>query len=413
MDSEGYLDMLGGAEPPNKASLLARAIRARIGMGDVQAAPSSQPYDPEAMIAAARGEAQPVEMAARAVLPMVMPTQGSPGAAALSALTGGRSDAYAAPGIYSPVPDRPDDPRAALRSLGSDEEFARAMPLVALQAAYHGTPHAWEGAGAPLEAAKGKTFDLSKIGTGEGAQAYGWGAYATKDPKIAESYRKALAGTDRLSPGAQPPAGSMAARMSAALGNDGDNWTLPSGARAEQVAKKYARNVYTDSDGAAHYVFRDGSRFVVPESGAWWDVNPPSSPGRLYKLEAPEDEEMLHWEKPLSEQPHVLAAIAKDPGLQAGLKPHNFKWRGDEPTVDPSRISMTGEAYHRALADALGERGAAEALRSAGIPGHLYRGGASGVENMVIYDPARAPVTDAYTSLSQMQALANAVRNGG
>lgn len=50
------------------------------------------------------------------------------------------------------------------------------------QPAYHGTPHTIGPEG----------FSLSKIGTGEGAQAYGWGLYFAENPKVADEYRKNL-----------------------------------------------------------------------------------------------------------------------------------------------------------------------------------------------------------------------------
>lgn len=48
--------------------------------------------------------------------------------------------------------------------------------------AYHGSPHEFD------------QFDLSKIGTGEGAQAYGHGLYFAEKEPIAQSYRDALSG---------------------------------------------------------------------------------------------------------------------------------------------------------------------------------------------------------------------------
>jgi hypothetical protein len=42
--------------------------------------------------------------------------------------------------------------------------------------AFHGSPHDFE------------RFDISKIGTGEGAQAYGYGLYFAENPKVAETY---------------------------------------------------------------------------------------------------------------------------------------------------------------------------------------------------------------------------------
>ena len=42
------------------------------------------------------------------------------------------------------------------------------------QSAWHGSPHTFE------------KFDLGAIGTGEGAQAHGWGLYFAKDRKVSE-----------------------------------------------------------------------------------------------------------------------------------------------------------------------------------------------------------------------------------
>lgn len=48
------------------------------------------------------------------------------------------------------------------------------------QSAWHGTPHEFN------------KFDLGAIGTGEGAQAHGWGLYFAKDKKVARNYREML-----------------------------------------------------------------------------------------------------------------------------------------------------------------------------------------------------------------------------
>jgi hypothetical protein len=59
--------------------------------------------------------------------------------------------------------------------------------------AFHGSPHTFD------------QFDLSKIGTGEGAQAYGHGLYFAQNENIARSYRDDLSG------------GGISARPSSAL----------------------------------------------------------------------------------------------------------------------------------------------------------------------------------------------------
>ena len=48
-----------------------------------------------------------------------------------------------------------------------------------LERVFHGTPHDVIG-----------SFSLNKIGSGEGAQVYGWGLYFAENPKVADSYRK-------------------------------------------------------------------------------------------------------------------------------------------------------------------------------------------------------------------------------
>ena len=48
------------------------------------------------------------------------------------------------------------------------------------QSAWHGSPYSFD------------TFDLGAIGTGEGAQAHGWGLYFAKDREVSDSYRERL-----------------------------------------------------------------------------------------------------------------------------------------------------------------------------------------------------------------------------
>lgn len=54
---------------------------------------------------------------------------------------------------------------------------------------YHGTPHTLP----PTERNPLGEFDASKIGTGEGAQAYGYGIYTAEARKTGERYRSQLA----------------------------------------------------------------------------------------------------------------------------------------------------------------------------------------------------------------------------
>lgn len=59
-------------------------------------------------------------------------------------------------------------------------KFKPFVPKAYFQSAYHGTPHKFD------------EFSLDAIGTGEGAQAHGWGLYFAENKEISEEYRKAL-----------------------------------------------------------------------------------------------------------------------------------------------------------------------------------------------------------------------------
>ena len=65
-------------------------------------------------------------------------------------------------------------------TLGSGATDKRTAAITQGIRAYHGSPHDFD------------RFDLSKIGTGEGAQAYGHGLYFAENPKVAMDYRNKL-----------------------------------------------------------------------------------------------------------------------------------------------------------------------------------------------------------------------------
>jgi hypothetical protein len=72
--------------------------------------------------------------------------------------------------------------------------MALSHPSINELTVYHGTPHTFPAAeGAPL----GK-FDASKIGTGEGAQAYGHGIYVAESPDVAKGYKERLSASTYL-----------------------------------------------------------------------------------------------------------------------------------------------------------------------------------------------------------------------
>jgi hypothetical protein len=226
---------------------------------------------------------------------------------------------------------------------------------------YHGTPHRFpETETNPLG-----EFDASKIGTGEGAQAYGHGIYFAEAPQVAEGYKKTL--SKSMTDGAQ--------RRLQAAGGDIDKAISEASAKAEKYrqggANSYHSAIEEDLRGLQQY--KQAGKF---ESGS------------LYKADLPDDmiDRMLDWEKPLSEQSEfVKAAIRAMPNA-----PDESKWK-----------NWTGEYLYRIHLQRGGRESpekplkvtASEKLQNASIPGIKYldagsrsRGlSATGTRNFVVF----------------------------
>lgn len=132
--------------------------------------------------------------------------------------------------------------------------------------AFHGTPH------------KVDKFSTEQIGTGEGAQAYGWGLYFAESEEVAQGYRDALTVT------------GFAKRRLKKAGGDIDVALTEARERASRYRKGGA-------DAYASAIEED-IRFLekYKESGEW-------ASGSLYTVELNvEQDELLDWDKPLREQ---------------------------------------------------------------------------------------------------------------
>ena len=128
--------------------------------------------------------------------------------------------------------------------------------------AYHGSPYDFD------------RFDMSKIGTGEGAQSYGHGLYFAENPEVAASYKK-------------PPVGSDYAQVAAKNALDRFSGDNPQAiAYLEDLAKKS-----TDLGGDARGYY--GAARLL-RAGA-------VPPSRMYEVNInAHPDEFLDWDKPVS-----------------------------------------------------------------------------------------------------------------
>ena len=261
------------------------------------------------------------------------------------------------------------------------------------QTAYHGSPHKWN------------KVDLSKAGTGEGAATYGHGFYATDLEDVAKIYRDKLTPAnswhdDVFEMGVENTYDIFAHLNKSKLnGNEIKNMLIENmgdvsasiDSRGGERAVRRIKDIYKDMD---------PEKFTNKGTDIFYEGKPLTEysgfkEGHLYKLDIPEHENLLDWDKPLSEQPE---------GVKQALGDALEKLKNDFPTLE-KYISKrpgkdNGEMIYRAIEQKLGSsQAASEYLRSIGIPGHKYldqgsRGTGKGTYNYVIYDPEAVNVLE-------------------
>ena len=232
--------------------------------------------------------------------------------------------------------------------------------------AYHGTPHEFD------------RFDTAKIGTGEGAQAYGHGLYFAENPGVAGSYAKTV-GQKSLND----------------LARDSyDQWSSP-----QEAEESLLRQPMTDRQRSALLALKadDWLGFDYPHQAinaaikepSAFDISPEtasalSNRGSVLTVRInanPED--MLDWDKPLSEQsPKVQDALARLAPNAAeltgreGLQPIPLPGGGVMPPPPPMQTPANGRPVgqiYGAIERQLGSPAAVSAaLSQAGIKGIRY-----------------------------------------
>ena len=275
--------------------------------------------------------------------------------------------------------------------------------------AYHGTPHT----------IKGK-FDISKVGTGEGAQAYGHGMYFAENPAVAKAY--ALTIPKNINKEAYD-AENIAKRLFI-------------GGFDEKYITNRIKSVLPNAD--------DKIIANAVETAKTGQVG-----GNLYKVDIPDADipNMLNWDLPINQQPAKVQEIAKqlDPNLLADT-PHLIV-RGEprhwtevvdniEDLQNPKVIKllkkiygeasevmpygdylaskMTGEQLYRNLSNptqwakeaapyamkaGMEDAAVSAKLNELGVKGIRYkdamsRGADDGTSNFVVFDPANVKILE-------------------
>ena len=221
---------------------------------------------------------------------------------------------------------------------------------------WHGSPHKFD------------KFDSSKIGTGEGAQAYGHGLYLAESPDVAREYQTKLSSTG-------------GAKNLASKYGDVDGGIAEATRRIEHYKQMIA-------DGGGGDLRRANSMLNIAQKNlddlTAMKAGLPENTGALYKVDLPDEHiaKMLDWDKPLSQQPKEVQQPLRDMWLKA-----KKSFAGIDPKADPA----ASQVHHLYQQHRGGNSVAvADELRQAGIPGIRYldggsRGTGQGTSNFVVF----------------------------
>lgn len=219
---------------------------------------------------------------------------------------------------------------------------------------WHGTPHE----------VKGK-FDLAKIGTGEGNQAYGEGMYFTESKDLGNVYRRKL--TDELGNKANNPDQSIQLKIG----------------RLEDQIKQLQQS---NDPNAASMIKAYTNRIAEIDKA-----------GNLYKVDIPDASipMMLNWDVPLNQQPNLLENIKK------------LGERSDMPKGFSQALNQALQSKHFDGQDLYYEltkiyknpTDLSKAMQDAGFTGIRYldaqsRGAKAGSSNFVVFKPETVKILE-------------------
>jgi hypothetical protein len=237
---------------------------------------------------------------------------------------------------------------------------------------YHGSPHDFD------------RFSMDKIGTGEGAQAYGHGLYFAESEDVAREYRDQLAGDFFVTPQGETfdPTTLNHLNVRSMVNRTGDAAAARNKAMSLiENANEQTRPMLESDIETLDQVLSQGG--LSRQSGHLYEVNVNANP-----------EDFLDWDAPLSEQTGKARAYL-DNLRDLGLRDEGL------PNIETGRHllgELAGEYWKAAGRPAKGADApyvarVSEELRREGIPGIRYRDagsrgldGAEGTRNYVVFD---------------------------
>ena len=245
--------------------------------------------------------------------------------------------------------------------------------LAGMAKVFHGSPHLF------------KKFRTDKIGTGEGAQAYGHGLYFAENPNVAKNYVPRDFDFEKVLMGHYKQAERNQDYRSMEVYENAMMHEMPSELRARYVAPDYS------PEDIAHM----GKAIDKVQETAY-------EAGHLYKADIPDDQikKLLDWDKPLSEQPESVRKALEAKNILGDFSHKNDYGEVRKGADYFGRVKdRLGSLHFKKLRDemSLNELGGgldeatSKYLNNLGIPGIKYldqgsRQAGKGTRNYVVFD---------------------------
>jgi hypothetical protein len=274
-------------------------------------------------------------------------------------------------------------------------DFMNEVPNLANMVAYHGTPHNIQGA-----------FDISKVGTGEGAQHYGHGMYFAESPTIANEYK----GSDAVKLFANGvETESPVAKQILRYGSPEEY--------VKSMQKVVEKKTKTLNNASKEEILPDLSEYdmakmdldnllkKIDEAKSYQNVE--TRPvGNLYKVDIPDEHipKTLNWYESFKNQPEDVQKALHNLGPEITFgsnKESVADWLKTTGKLPPHLTNQSGNAIYHELANQLGSAKEASAyLNKLGIKGIKYenfqikQGAGGGTHNYVMFDPSDVKILE-------------------
>ena len=171
--------------------------------------------------------------------------------------------------------------------------------------AYHGSPYRFS------------KFDPTKIGSGEGAQVYGYGHYFAENPSVAGQYKMSTA-VDKYETSAGPFRSSDL--VEALVANSGQVQPQLQSAYMAKANEVVRDLIMGSSANEIAKAIRDSkyARTYAGLADAVEKLSPAKATGKMYTVDIPDEMigRMLDWDKPIGQQSETIQRLAKQVGLE-------------------------------------------------------------------------------------------------